>query len=232
MSFVQPDHPALRANYEVQWAEGKAAFTDGTFQVDPVPRDGVPRFGLSFVVRAEGPFADRIAAESEAIAARCRGTHLNYRPEDLHSTVRSVEGYQDTVPQAQIDHYLGQFKHAAEGLGPIEARFEGLGGSRGGLYVRGFPNAALLELRRRLRDARVPFGNLGPAGGDGDRYRDNAHVSLLVPRTAVPEPEVAAYVDARTTADFGSFTCTEVSLVVWRPDLRAANIEEIDRISW
>jgi hypothetical protein len=232
LSFVQPDHAALRSHYENEWSKGRPAFTEGTYRADPVPRDGVPRFGLSLVVSAEGPFAERVAAESAAIAARCRGTHLNYVPRDLHMTVRSVEGYQDTVPQRQIDHYLGQLKRAAEGLGPISARFEGLGGSPGGLYVRGYPNADLLELRRRLRDARIPFGNLGPAGGDGDRYRDNAHISLLVPREAVPEPEVAAYVDSRTAIDFGTITTNEVSLVVWRPDLRAANIEVIDRFSW
>lgn len=229
---VRPDHAALRAHYEERWAAGSAAFRDGTFQPNPVPRDGTPRFGLSFVVRVEGFFGERIAAESAAIAARCRGTHLNYVPRDLHMTVRSVEGYQDAVPQRQIDHYLGQLKRAAEGLGPIEASFRGLGGAPGGLFVRGFPNPALLELRRRLRDARIPFGNLGPAGGDGDGYRNNAHISLLVPREAVPEPEVAAYVDSRTNVDFGAITCTEVSLVVWRPELRAANIEEIERISW
>lgn len=232
MSFIQPDHPGLRADYDRQWDEGRAAFADGTFRVDPVPRDGDPRFGLSFVVRAGGAFADRVAAESAVIASLCRGAHLNYVPRDLHMTVRSVEGFQDTVPQHQVDHYLGQFKQAASGLGPIAARFEGLGGSLGGLYVRGYPNAALLELRRRLRDARVPFGNLGPAGGDGDRFRDNAHVSLLVPREPTPEPEVADYIDARAAVDFGTITATEVSLVVWRPDLRAANIEEIERITW
>lgn len=243
MSFVRPHHPgnsdqprpdhaALRAHYAREWDEGSKAFRDGTFHPDPVPRDGEPRFGLSFVVRAEGPFAERIAAESAAIASLCHGTHLNYVPRDLHMTVRSVEGFQDTVPQHQIDHYLGQFKRATQGLGPIEASFRGLGGSRGGLYVRGFPNAALLELRRRLRDARVPFGNLGPTGGDGDRYRDNAHVSLLVPREPVPEPEVADYVDTRTDVDFGAISGNAVSLVVWRPDLRAANIEEIERLTW
>lgn len=232
LSFFHSGHPALRANYEQQWGEGSVAFQDGTFRLDPVPRDGDPRFGLSLVVRAEGSFAERIAAESAAITALCRGAHLNYVPRDLHMTVRSVEGFQDTVPQRQIDHYLDQFKRATEGLGPIEASFRGLGGSRGGLYVRGYPNAALLELRRHLRDAHIPLGNLGPAGGDGAHSRDNAHISLLVPREAVPEPEVAAYVDSRTDVDFGSITSTEVSLVVWRPDLRAANIEEIERISW
>ncbi|MDA1362652.1 hypothetical protein O1R50_23725 [Glycomyces luteolus] len=232
MTPVQPDHPGLRSHYEREWNEGRTAFTDGTFRPDPVPRDGDPRFGLSLVVSTAGAFADQIAAETETIASLCRGTHLNYVPSDLHMTVRSVEGYQDTVPQRQIDHYLGQLKQAVTDLGPISASFAGLGGSPGGLYVRGYPNAALLELRRRLRDARIPFGNLGPAGGDGDRYRDNAHISLLVPREAVPEPEVAAYVDSRTSVDFGSITCSQISLVVWRPTVRAANIEEIDSITW
>lgn len=232
MSFPRPDHDALRAHYEREWSEGETAFARGGFRPDPIPRDGMPRFGLSFVVRAEGRFVDQIAAEADAIAKRCQGTHLNYVPRDLHMTVRSLEGYQDTVPQHQIDHYLDQFKQAVDGLGPIEAHFRGLGGSRGGLYVRGFPNGSLLELRRRLRDARVPFGNLGPAGGDGDRYRDNAHISVLVPREAVPEPEVAAYVASRTQVDFGTIACREVSLVRWRPDLQAANIEEIERVTW
>jgi hypothetical protein len=165
LSFVQPDHAALRSHYENEWSKGRPAFTEGTYRADPVPRDGVPRFGLSLVVSAEGSFADKIAAESDAIASRCRGTHLNYVPRDLHMTVRSVEGYQDTVPQRQIDHYLGQLKRATEGLGPISARFEGLGGSR-------------------------------------------------------------------TTIDFGTIETNEISLVVWRPDLRAANIEVIERISW
>jgi hypothetical protein len=71
-----------------------------------------------------------------------------------------------------------------------------------------------------------------PAGGDGDRYRDNAHISLLVPREAVPEPEVAAYVDARTAVDFGTITTNEISFVAWRPGPRTANIEVIDRLTW
>ncbi|THV28732.1 hypothetical protein [Glycomyces paridis] len=230
--IAQPDYAALHAHYEERWAAGSAAFRSGTMQADPVPCDGDPRFGLSFVVRIEGALKERIAAESAAIASRCRGKHLNYAPGDLHATVRSVEGFQDRVPQRQIDHYLGQFKRAAEGLGPIGARFKGLGGAPGGIFVRGFPNADLLELRRRLRDARVPFGNLGPAGGDGDGVRNNAHISLLVPREAVPEPEVAVYVDSRAEVEFGSFQCTEVSLVVWRPDRHSANVEEIERVKW
>ncbi|GAA2167229.1 MULTISPECIES: hypothetical protein [Glycomyces] len=232
MSFARSDHAALRSHYEREWTDGRAAFAAGTVRTDPVPRDGDARWGLSLVVPTEGSFAERIAAEADAIAARCQGTHLNYVRRDLHMTVRSLEGHQDTVPQRQIDHYLGQLKDATEGLGPISARFEGLGGSIGGLYVRGYPNADLLELRRRLRDARIPFGNLGPAGGDGDRYRDNAHISLLVPREAVPEPEVAAYVDSRTTIDFGTITTNEISLVAWRPGPRTANIEVIDRLTW
>jgi len=232
LPFARPDQAALRAHYEREWAAGRAAFAAGTVRTDPVPRDGDARWGLSLVVPAQGPFADRIAAEADAIAARCQGTHLNYVRGDLHMTVRSLEGHQDSVPQRQIDHYLGQLERAAAGLGPVSARFEGLGGSTGGIYVRGYPNADLLELRRRLRDARVPFGNLGPAGGDGDRYRDNAHISLLVPREAVPEPEVAAFVDARTGLDFGTITTREIALVAWRPGSRTANIEVIDRLAW
>ncbi|WP_155830258.1 2'-5' RNA ligase family protein [Glycomyces tenuis] len=221
----------LRKLYDEVWAGGAAAFRGGTYRADPVPAHGAGRWGLSFVVRVEGALAEAFAAECDRIARVRRSPHLVYRRDELHMTVRSLEGYQETVPEEQVLHYRSQLERAVEGVGPFAVRFRGLCGSPAGVFVRGYPDGALFELRHRLTEAQRPQGNLGVPGGDGERVRDNAHVSLLVAKSpVVAEPELVEYVDARSEVEFGTLRCAAVALVRYRPDAVSVGLEEYERI--
>lgn len=225
------DHSRLRTSYSGQWTAGAAAFTEGTIHTDPIPAHGDDRWGLSFVIRIEDRIAERIATVCAELATRCEAPHLVYARRDLHVTVRTLEGYQDAIPREQARHYGDQLRRVLDDLDPIEIHLKGLSGSPAGLFVSGYPTATLYELRRRLGEHQYATGHVGTDGGDGDRIRDTAHVSVLVPRPpAVPEPRLVEYVKSRSDMEFGTLRCASVSLVRYRPDRNAVNLTEIDRV--
>ncbi|GAB1640544.1 hypothetical protein KRMM14A1259_09670 [Krasilnikovia sp. MM14-A1259] len=221
----------MAATYDRLWAQGDAALRAGTHVPDAIPVHGDPRWGLSVVLRLDGPVAGRVVDELPGLAAAGAAPHLVYAAADLHCTIRSLEGYQDEVPPAQVDRYAEQLRRVTAGLGPIEVTFRGLGGAPGGIFVRGFPGAALWTLRERLHADRLPHGPLGVPSVDTHRIRSTAHVSLVVFRPPVrDETKLAEHVGARADQRFGTVQATSLSLVRYTPTPTAVSMQELARV--
>lgn len=222
---------ALAETYRNLWGGGELALRQAAHRPDEVPGHGSPRWGLSLVVRVDGAAREALAAELETLALLCRAPHLVYRPEDLHLTVRSLQGFADEVAPADLAHYAGQARRAVEGIGELAVTLRGLGGSPGGLFACGYPTPALRELRRRLLDGAAAGRLPAVPGGDGERMRDTAHASLVVYRPpVVAEEALADHVSARGEAEYGTLAVRSLSLARYRPTATEVELEELERI--
>ncbi|MFC9123272.1 hypothetical protein ACFTXO_26315 [Streptomyces sp. NPDC057067] len=94
--------PDLAAKFHAMWGDAEPALAEGTYNAGSLPRHGDPRWGLSLVGPIDGAIRDAIAQDLGPIAAALSPHHFTYLPGNLHSTVRSLEGYQDQVPQHQV----------------------------------------------------------------------------------------------------------------------------------
>ncbi|AUG80524.1 hypothetical protein CFP65_5842 [Kitasatospora sp. MMS16-BH015] len=232
MTTTPPASPeALGETYRSLWRVGERALREATHQPDGIPEHGSPRWGLSLVIRVTGAPREALAAELAVLAEHCAGPHLVYRPEDLHLTVRSVEGFADEVAEEHVDHYARQARRAVRGLGPLAVTLRGIGGSPGGLFACGYATPALQQLRHRLHADTPPGGYLGVPGGDARRIRDTAHASLVVYRPPVrPEAALADHVSAEADTEYGTLAVTALSLVRYRPTATRVAMEELARI--
>ncbi|WP_431036260.1 2'-5' RNA ligase family protein [Streptomyces sp. P6-2-1] len=215
--------PGLAAKFDAMWGDAEAALAEGTYRADPRPRHGDPRWGLSLVVPVRGAVGEAITRDLGPIAEALSPHHVTYLPENLHCTVRSLEGYQDEVPQDQVDHYADLVDTVLKSCPPIEIALRGLGGSRGGLFVCGVPGEGLVRLRTALHEAGAANGPRAFASNDYAAVRDIAHVSVAVFRTpVVPERSIAGVVSARRTKHYGTIRPSALDLV--RYDLAGAEI--------
>lgn len=206
--------PDLAAKFRSMWGDAESALAEGAYNADPAPRHGDPRWGLSLVVPVDGAVRDAIAQDLGPIAAALSPHHFTYLPEHLHSTVRSLEGYQDQVPQEQVDHYADLVEAALEDCPPIEIELSGLGGSKGGLFVCGVPSDGLVRLRTRLHEAGAAAGPRAFVSNDYATMRDIAHVSVAVFRApVVPEHAIAGVVSARRAKHYGTIRPAALDLV-------------------
>jgi hypothetical protein len=213
------------------WAVGDRSLRAAGHQPDSIPLQGDRRWGLSLVFRIDGALRDVLSAELDALASRCRAPHLVYAPRHLHSTVRSLEGFQDEVPGSQVRHYADQLLRMSADLAVPQIEYAGLSGTAGGIFVCGYPSDSLAVLRRRLYEDQLPLGALGVPGADADFIRDTAHASLVVYRAPVcEEGALADYVSSRTDDFFGRVSVTALSIVRYRPTARSVHLEELARI--
>lgn len=209
------DSPA--SIYRGTLAAAERALAAGTYHPDTPPVDGAPRWGISVVIRVDGPVRDRLARVLADLRALRRSPHLVYRPADLHCTVRSLEGHQRVIPPGRARRHADRIVEAAAGLPPLRLRVRGLGGSPGGLFACGYPTPALRTLRVRLGELAAvdrATGAAGVPGGDADRIRDTAHVSLLVfAGPVVAEPELLGHLAAHQQTEFGVLDVGHLSVV-------------------
>jgi len=182
------------------WASGEGSLRLAEHEPNPIPLHGDRRWGLSLVLLIEGSVRDELRSELDALASLRRTPHLVYAPEHLHSTIRSLKGFQDEVPASQVEHYADQLGRVAEGLPPMKVEYTGLSGSAGGIFACGYPSESLITLRRRLHEDQLPVGPLGVESADANFIRDTAHVSLMVYRPPLtPRPRSPTmYLDVPT----------------------------------
>ncbi|MDX3339697.1 hypothetical protein PV409_17175 [Streptomyces sp. ME02-6979.5a] len=213
----------LAAKFHTMWGDAEPALAEGTYSADSIPRHGEPRWGLSLVVPIDGAIRDAIAQDLGPIAAALSPHHFTYLPENLHSTVRSLEGYQDQVPQDQVDYYADLVETALKDCPPIEIELSGLGGSKGGLFVCGVPSDGLVRLRTRLHEAGAVEGPRAFVSNDYTTMRDIAHISVAVFQApVVPEHSIAGVVSALREKRYGTIRPAALDLV--RYDLAGGEI--------
>jgi hypothetical protein len=189
----------LAAKYERLWAESSNCIVAGTYSPDPIPVQGDPRWGLSLVALVDWAAADMLAADLAGLAASLGSQHLVCTRGNLHLTIRSLEGFQNEVPDEQVQFYYEQTRLAVEDCGQLDVRLCGLGGSTGGIFVKGYPSAGVQNLRVRLDELAQSIGPQACRSNDYGAVRGTAHVSLAVFRApATPEPRLADFVAARS----------------------------------
>lgn len=222
----------LRTKYRKMWASGERSLRLAEHEPSSIPSHGDRGWGLSLVLLIEGSVRDELRSELDALALLRRAPHLVYAPEHLHSTIRSLEGFQDEVPASQVEHYADQLRRVAAGLPPMEVEYTGMSGSAGGIFACGYPSESLVTLRRRLHEDQFPVGPLGVESPDANFIRDTAHVSLMVYRPPLqPENAIADYVSGRADTYFGTVSVTGLSLVRYRPTPASVCLVELARIS-
>lgn len=226
------DTAELCARYRAIGMSGQRALRDGTYVADPIPTPGDARWGLSFVLRIEGDVRSALRPELDALSALRRSPHLVYRPDHLHTTIRSLEGFHDHVAADQVEHFADQLRRAVRGLGQVRVAYSGLAGSPGGIFACGYPSQALGHLRERLHEAQLLSGPMAAPGSDAASIRDTAHVSLMVYRTPVVlEPALAEHLAAREHTPFGAMVVRALSLVRYRPTRDSVGLTELARIA-
>lgn len=204
----------LAAKYERLWTESSDCIVAGTYAPDPIPVQGDPRWGLSLVSLVDGAAGDMVAADLVALTASLGSQHLVYAPENMHLTIRSLEGFQTEVPEEQVQFYYEQTRLAVEDSGQLDVRLCGMGGSTGGIFVKGYPSAGVQNLRVRLDELAQSIGPQAFKSNDYGAVRDTAHVSLAVFRApATPEPRLADFVAARSNTDYGLISPLRLALV-------------------
>ncbi|MGH7488048.1 MAG: 2'-5' RNA ligase family protein [bacterium] len=228
---MQAENDQLRAKYSDMWRTCGQNLRTGNYDPDSIPSHGDRRWGLSLVLRIGGSVRETLQTELAMLAKLRRSPHLVYEPEHLHSTVRSLEGYQDHVPASQIDHYVDQLRRVSRGLPQIEIGYAGISGSAAGIFACGYPSQSLNTLRQRLHEDQLPFGALGMHGPEASFVRNNAHISLMVFRApANAETEIADYVADRSDAVYGKVRVTSLSLVRYRPTLNSVGLTDLASI--
>lgn len=89
-----------------------------------------------------------------------------------------------------------------------------MGGSTGGIFVKGYPSASVQNLRVRFDELAQSIGPQAYRSNDYGAVRDTAHVSLAVFRApATPEPRLADFVAARSNTDYGLISPLRLALV-------------------
>jgi 2'-5' RNA ligase len=204
----------LDERYDAMWNGARHHLSEGTYQGDRPPRDGDSRWGLSLVAKLTDEVAELLAEPLREVRRRQRGSHYVYPPDQLHVTVRSLEGYQRFIPAEVVDAYVAQIASLLSGLDSFKMAVRGLGATTAGVLARGHPDPTLGELRARLHEAARKSGPFQVPGADAERIRDIAHVSLNVLRPpGVPEPDLVALVEAARDVRYGSVHVAALSLV-------------------
>jgi 2'-5' RNA ligase len=191
---------------------GEPALRSGRYAGEQPPVTGDPRWGLSAVIVPPPDLADRLAAIAAELTRLQRGPHLSYQAEDIHFTVRSLEGFQEQVERSVVEQYAAQLRTALGGL-RLQVRLRGLVASPGGVFACGYPNPAIAVLRHRLHEAARDRAPAIPSV-DAKRIRNTFHASLTVLRPpACAEAALADRVAALRTCDLGEFAPRQVDLV-------------------
>jgi hypothetical protein len=204
----------LAEKYGRLWAVASDRIVAGTYAPDPIPVHGDPRWGLSLVALVDGAAGENIASDLVNLAASLGSQHFVYTRGNLHLTIRSLEGFQNEVPEEQVEFYYEQTRLAVDDCGQLDVRLCGMGGSAGGIFVKGYPSAGVQNLRVQLDELAQSIGPQACRSNDYRAVRDTAHVSLAVFRApATPEPRLVDFVAARSRKDYGVLSPLRLALV-------------------
>lgn len=151
---------------------------------------------------------------------------MAYGSDDVHITVRSLEGFRGTpLTEARRDELCAYVEASLVGASPFTLGMNGLAGGGDTVFACGYPSPGLALLRNTLHRHRHLIDGTGPVSPDASRIRDTAHASLIVFRDqAVAEPEVAALLDDLRGADLGDECVKELVLAEFSPTISGAGM--------
>lgn len=154
---------------------------------------------------------------------------MAYGSDDVHITVRSLEGFRGgPLSQARRDELCAYVEASLAGASPFSLSMKGLAGGGDTVFACGYPNPELALLRDALHGRRDLIAGTGPAGPDASRVRDTAHASLMVFRDqAVAEPKVAGLLDDLHDVDLGDECVNELVLAEFSPTIGGAGMHRL-----
>lgn len=202
----------LRDKYDALWNDGRSALINGTQASDHVPLNGEPRWGLSLVALPDPKLRNTLEDHLSLLPA---SHHFVPDSAGLHLTVSTLEPFQESISDDQIDFYADVLSQHT-GLFGFQVSVRGLGGSRSGIHAQGFGDARLKELRDELYLATIQrWGLRDPAHAF---VRDTAHISLTVfAEPTRPEPALAEHVNRYRNAFLGRLNAPTLALVDYVP---------------
>lgn len=173
---------SLSELYESIWSKGKAALANSQIALDPLPKEGDVRWGLSAVLLPGAWHADLKACAQELAPILGDGSFI-YGPECLHITLRSFEGYREYVAEDDeyMQVYVGAISHALTQMPSMSISLRGLIASPGGVLIKGWPGMDLQAFRQTVHEylARTALPMWGPES-ELSRIRTSAHATLSI----------------------------------------------------
>lgn len=205
----------------------------GVHSPDLIPLEADPRWGLSFVVTPPDPLAARLADAAARLRKVAQTAHVIHPSNSIHVTVRSLEGFQESIASRTIEHYLARGREAAAGATDLEIRFHGVVAAGSGVVACGYPNNAMAPIREHLQRQAIKDGAIAWPSGDATRIRNTAHASMLVFREpSVPEQQLVEAITRMNDLDFGSLRVREMHLVRYRVLAEAIHVERLGSVTW
>lgn len=98
----------------------------GRYIPDPLPTHGDSRWGLSLVALPPREIAARLASTAHALRQTASNPHVAYGREDVHITVRSLEGHDAELTDATVDSYHRGVTHLVSEMSTLRIRLRGL----------------------------------------------------------------------------------------------------------
>ncbi len=219
--------------YDALDARGLAALASDAVVVEPPPRDGDPRWGITAVLRP-GSWTPALAECARAGAAVLGPGHAVYDADGLHVTVRAIEGFRGPVDDDDpaLATYAAAIRDVVARTAPIAVRLDGLAAAPNGIVVRGRCGTAMRTLRDALHARLAPLATT-PPGPEMDRadLRRTVHATLAVYGGPVARADdVAAFVRSHRTTPFGAFVADALWLVSYCRSDDAVRVETHVRI--
>jgi 2'-5' RNA ligase len=213
--------------YDDVWAEGRRALIDGRLVAEPLPVVGTVRWGISAVLRPRS-WSPALRSCATRCAELMGDGGVVYDAENLHITVRALEGYREQVTD-EADAYLRIYDEVLTEVSarwmPIGMRLRGLASSPSGVLIQGWPMVDLqglrAELHRRLAAQALPV--TGPEQVVSN-IRTTAHATLSIYGTVDHPRDLASFIDANRTTDFGEQTFDRLWLVGYRRTAREVEL--------
>jgi len=205
-------HAALGTLYDDIWRASRPHYLRRDVVVEDIPIEGSARWGISAVLRPST-------------------VHVFYGPEDLHVTVRSIEGYREAVSRGdhRVSLYERVLRRALEHLGPVTVEFAGLTASRSSVLLQGWPVASLQDFRNRLYDMLSEVGAIvsGPELSRSS-IRKTCHATLALIGGPLEAPErFVEFIDAHRATYYGRITFRQLELVRYHRTAAQVAVESL-----
>lgn len=211
---------------------GMDAIASGRGNRDVAPRDGDPRWGISAIFRLAGPPAERISDFAEEARPSLGAHHIFYGSHDLHTTLRSFEGYRAGAGPGdeRVEKYVEIVEELTRGLDPIPIEYRGVVASPAGLLIAGWPGdpGGLQHLRDRIHGSLDELGEM--TGPEKDAPRQLFHASLCVFMGGIADPAATtALLADHADRGFGTVTFDAIEIVRYRRSEEAVEILPLHR---
>jgi len=208
----------IAADYERMWNTSRTRLRAGDIEPDPVPGDQSGRWGVSAVIRPVGPVLTRLAEAAEHLKAFAGDRHVIYGRSNLHTTLRSIEGYRSDVDghDGKVRQYKETLQNILRRFGGIRIAYRGLTCDSTSIMAQGWPMDDTLQEIREAFHEELQQRNL-LSGPEKAAIRQTSHASLTVFTRALADAEkLADHVRDNRNTDYGTCEVDTIDLVRYR----------------